>query len=166
MWSIFAPARTQLAVTGVVPLDPAAHHPAVGNLHSVVAVLQMFDRQGAPHLLDKPPQQDQWIDLWLVDDLEEAATWLSIAKFEDVDGDSNPKQVGAKVEVMEISQAIGEFHWLKRDVFESLKPGCFRHLNIEASIAEPAVSAFDGAAVDDVIARRALATIVARLLLG
>jgi nucleotidyltransferase/DNA polymerase involved in DNA repair len=28
---------------GVVPLDPAAHDPTVGDLQSVVAVLEMFD---------------------------------------------------------------------------------------------------------------------------
>jgi hypothetical protein len=37
-------------------------------------------------------------------------------------------------------------------VFEAFRPGCFRHVGIEASAAELAVSAFDGAVVDDVIA--------------
>jgi hypothetical protein len=35
--------QRQLAVMGVVPLDPAAHDPTVGDLQSVVAVHEMFD---------------------------------------------------------------------------------------------------------------------------
>lgn len=35
--------QRQLAVMGVVPLDPAAHDPTVGDLQAIVAVLEMFD---------------------------------------------------------------------------------------------------------------------------
>ena len=69
-----------------------------------------------------------------------------------IDDQQRQSAVMRKVELMELSQAIGEPHWFKLGVFESFEPGCFRHLGIKASAAEPAVSAFDGAGVDDVIA--------------
>ena len=67
-----------------------------------------------------------------------------------IDDQRRQSAVMRKVELMELSQAIGEPHWFKLDVFESFKSGYFRHLGIEASDAELAVSAFDGAVVADV----------------
>ena len=65
------------------------------------------------------------------------------------------------MELVEFPRAIGEAHGFEVGMFESFQPGCLCHLRVEASAAEPAVSPFDGAVVDDVVAWRALATTVA-----
>lgn len=144
-----------------VRLDPAAHHPIAGDFQSVVAVLEMFDRQGAAHLLDQSPQQHQQIVFRIPDGLEGVPCRLSVAKLERIESNAGPEQVGAKVKLVEISHAIGEPHGFELGVFESFQPGCLCHLGVEASAAEPAVSPLDGAVVDEVVAWRALATTVA-----
>jgi hypothetical protein len=69
--------------------------------------------------------------------------------------------VGAKVELVEFSHAIGKPHGFELGVLESFQLGCVRHLGIEAATAKPAVSPFGRAVVDDIVAWRALATTVA-----
>jgi hypothetical protein len=68
--------------------------------------------------------------------------------------------MGAKVELMEFSPAIGGPYGFEVGMLETFQPGSIRYFGIEASAAELPVSPFDGAVVDDVVARRALATTV------
>ena len=69
--------------------------------------------------------------------------------------------MGAKVELVEFSPAIGEPEGFEVGMLEPFQAGSLRYFGIEASAAELPVSPFDGAVVDDVVAWRALATTVA-----
>jgi hypothetical protein len=78
---------------------------------------------------------------------------MSIAKLEGVERDTGPEKEGAKVKLMVFPSGIGETHRLELGVFESCQPSHFRHFLVEALATEMSISAFNGAVLDDVVAR-------------
>ena len=64
-----------------------------------------------------------------------------------------PNKRVAKVKLVDFSSRIDETHRLELGVFESCQPGCFRDFLVEVLATEMSISAFDGAVVDDVVAR-------------
>ena len=64
-----------------------------------------------------------------------------------------PNKRVAKVKLVDFSSRIDETHRRELGVFESCQPGCFRDFLVEALATEMSISAFDGAVVDDVVAR-------------
>src|ERR1035441_612266 len=68
------------AVRAFVRFDPATHNPLIRNLEAIVAVLEMFYRQGAAHLLDQSPKQYELIFPEIPDDLKNVTGRIPIAK--------------------------------------------------------------------------------------
>ena len=145
--------KRHAAIAGIVPLNPTAHDSLFRDLQSVLAVREMLCGQGTAHLFDQSPEQNQQVFLRITDDLELVASRMSTAKFEGVERDSGPEQMGAEVKLMDFSSRINETHRLGLGVFESCQPGCFRDFLVEALATEMSISAFNGAVVDDVVAR-------------
>jgi hypothetical protein len=144
-----------------IRLHHSLHDAMVRDVQSKLIVHEMLGGQSAADLRDQSPKQHQQIIIWFADDLEMVANRRAIAKLEGVESYSRSEQVGAKVKLVDISRAIGETHRFELGMFESLQPRCLRSLNVEALAAEPSISAFNGAVVDDVVARCGLATSVA-----
>jgi hypothetical protein len=81
------------------------------------------------------PKQHEQIILRITDDLELVASRMSVAKFEGIESDTRPKQIGAKVEFVDFACAISETHRFELGVFESFQPHCLGHFRVEALAA-------------------------------
>ena len=91
--------KREAAVVGIVPLDPAAHDPMIGDLQPVLAIDNMLHGQGAVHLLNQAPQQRQQIVRRLADDLERVTGRISVPKLEGVERNPGPEQMRAEMEL-------------------------------------------------------------------
>jgi hypothetical protein len=91
---------------GRVRPNPALHDQVIRDLQSKLAVLHVFNRQGAADLFDQSPKQHQQIVLWITDYLKLISSGLPVAKLKGIQSDAWAEQTGSEMKHMGFTCAV------------------------------------------------------------